>query len=277
MNRNIKGATTTELGLLAGLIAIIVVGAISTTGNRLEALFQITENNLNAVITGNKDTLSRPNIPEPIPPEAGIYHSCKELFEDPESPMSGDGLYTITPDGNTDINVYCKGAATLIVAQFESDPVRNWNEGRQSDYDPSLTSRKSFAFSNSEIPPHNKIHFGTGTSPTKCIEGITYQTGDIAAIIADACDDPTTKYILNRRLSGFYPSHNPDTLDLRSDPEWNNTLSLELHTLSGSRQTTNDYSWAFSPQNPIVVRRSYSYNGFLADTSFTVPWTVWVE
>ena len=49
---------------------------------------------------------------------------------------------------------------TMLAAQYEADPVTDWNEGIQSDYDPSLVTTKGFALSQSELP-FNDIFWST--------------------------------------------------------------------------------------------------------------------
>ena len=41
-----SGATAIEYGLIAGLIAVVIIGAISTVGTRLSAKFNAVANNL---------------------------------------------------------------------------------------------------------------------------------------------------------------------------------------------------------------------------------------
>lgn len=52
MFKKSKGASVTELGLVTGLIAIIIIGALSLSGSHLSSLFQQSANSLNSITTG---------------------------------------------------------------------------------------------------------------------------------------------------------------------------------------------------------------------------------
>jgi hypothetical protein len=98
-------------------------------------------------------------------PEASsspLYSSCKEILDNGQS--IGNGVYSINVNSK-EFDVYCDmtsagGGWTMVVAQFEQDPVTNWNEGVQVDYDPSLSTRKGFALSSQELPEHTQTAFG---------------------------------------------------------------------------------------------------------------------
>lgn len=85
------GASVTELGLLAGLIAVLIIAAVNATGTRVSTLFSITGNslnNINSKITTAKET-----------PEPRIYSSCYDIKQDQTDASSG--FYEIDPDGET--------------------------------------------------------------------------------------------------------------------------------------------------------------------------------
>lgn len=42
-----SGATAVEYGLIAGLISVVIVGAITAIGTKLNAKFNVISNNLN--------------------------------------------------------------------------------------------------------------------------------------------------------------------------------------------------------------------------------------
>ena len=75
------------------------------------------------------------------------------------------------------------GGWTLVVAAFEDDILYNWNEGIQSDYQPDLTTRKSFALNSSELPTHSQISYSAVNSSDLKIGSeafnFIYSTGNI--------------------------------------------------------------------------------------------------
>ncbi len=42
-----RGATSIEYGLIAALIAVVIIGAITTVGTKMKAKFMVVANNLN--------------------------------------------------------------------------------------------------------------------------------------------------------------------------------------------------------------------------------------
>lgn len=96
-----KGASVTELGLLAGLIAVLIISAVSSTGNRVSQLFSTAGNSLNNV----QSKLNQAD--EEIEPQ--IYTSCYDIKQDQTNAASG--AYEIDPDGEAGpieaFNVYC--------------------------------------------------------------------------------------------------------------------------------------------------------------------------
>lgn len=84
-----KGASVAELGLLAGLIAIVVIGAVTQTGSTLTQLFNIAGNSVNAVVTG-KGFSGIEN------PEDAVYQSCLDSFQ---AGNVTNGVYNIDVDG----------------------------------------------------------------------------------------------------------------------------------------------------------------------------------
>lgn len=276
-----KAASVTELGLLAGLIAIILISAISATGTQVSNLFSITGNNINAVVTGSKNfPSSTPSPSEPTEPAEPIYHSCKELYDDPESPMSGNGIYEIKPDGSTPINVYCYNRATLITAQFENDALSNWGEGIQPDYDPTLASKKSFTFNAAQIPAHDRVYFGSNYTLAYCLEGLSYTTGNLAKANYPACSNPNTLFVVYRKTNAHYSDHNPDkgSAFIGDDNVGHNgALEVEIHQNNGTPSTGSDHTYAFAPNVSSAAARGYSMGGYKYTTSESYAWTIWVE
>jgi hypothetical protein len=201
-----------------------------------------------------------------------LYGSCSEIKA---SGQNNNGVYPIRVSGNT-FDVYCDmttdgGGWTLIVAQYEDDPVTNWNEGIQSDYDPSLTTRKGFALSTSQIPAHNQVAFGKDLNPTEVdYVDFSYVTGNIAntLLLGRKMGD---YYQLHRNTDVFYGNHDPESASYTSGyPEWMNTLTFDK--VGGI-----NYSWAFAVNNPTAASRGFAMNGVLQATSQSTPWTIWVR
>ncbi|MDD4409969.1 MAG: fibrinogen-like YCDxxxxGGGW domain-containing protein [Candidatus Pacebacteria bacterium] len=184
------------------------------------------------------------------------------------------GVYTISPTG-TPIQAYCDmttdgGGWTLVAAQFEDDPVNNWNEGIKSDYDPTLATNKGFTLSTSQIPSHNQIAFGKDLNPTfiDYVNG-TYTTGNIAK--ATLMSQKTNKaYQIYRNNTNYYDYHDPEQGSIVvNSGSLMDTLTLD--ELGGPK-----YTWAFSPWH-ISGIDGYAMNGDLSASYESYAWTVWVR
>ncbi|OQB08626.1 MAG: hypothetical protein BWY21_01166 [Parcubacteria group bacterium ADurb.Bin216] len=200
------------------------------------------------------------------------YSSCSELKA---LGVNTNGVYPIKVNGNT-FNAYCDmitdgGGWTLVLAQYEDDPVTNWNEGIQGDYDPSLATRKGFALNASQIPTHNQVAFGKDLNPTELdYFDFTYYTGNIP-IYETIGRKTKNHYHLHRHLTGFYNGHDPESSYYSNTyPEWQNTLTIDK--LGGI-----NYTWAFSPNHPTVTSRGFAMNGSVSGLSNSYAWTVWVR
>ena len=200
--------------------------------------------------------------------------SCLELKA---SGITTSGIYTIDTDGegsNAPFQVYCDmttdgGGWTLVAAQYENDPITNWNEGIQSDYDPSLATKKSFVLNTSQMPVHNQVAFGQDLNPTAIdyVSPFVYGTGNIDKTIATS---PKTgkSYHIHRNNALYYTANDPEGTT--------NTDSALLNTLTFDETGGAKYSWAFSP-NAAQVSRGYAMNGDKQSTSESYAWTVWVR
>jgi len=201
------------------------------------------------------------------------YLSCLVLRDTGET---ADGEYYINPDNNLttdDIPVYCNmsiagGGWTMVVAQFEGDPVKNWNEGIQADYDTSLAYQTSFALKTAELPSdRTQVAFGANLNPTYIDYGnFVYTTGTIAKTTVVG---QSGSYHIHRISTGYYPKNDPENT-LTAATAGNNALTFDK--IGGSF-----YSWSFSP-NQTLAARGY---GLLGDWSTyddgATAWTVWVR
>ncbi|BFT94085.1 hypothetical protein MNSC_00930 [Minisyncoccus archaeophilus] len=199
-----------------------------------------------------------------------VKSSCSEWKS---SGANTNGFYKISPSG-TPFLVYCDmttdgGGWTLISAQFESDPSVNWNEGIQSDYNPSLYGSHSFNLNTSQIPSHNQVAFGKDLNPTEMdYVNFNYTTGNIPVNLVSS---PKTgnNYQIHRSTSNYYNAHDPEQ-PIYNSADWNNTLTCDK--VGGAMR-----SWSFSPNHGTASSRGYSLNGATSSTTESYSWTVWVR
>ena len=197
--------------------------------------------------------------------------SCKDILESGNS--TGNGVYSITVN-NKEFDVYCDmtsagGGWTMVVAQFEQDPVTNWNEGIQADYDPTLSTGKSFALSSQEIPSHTQTAFGKNLDADNLnYANFNYSTGNIPKTLVLGLKD-SLNYHIYRNDGNNYLSQDPEQ-SLYFLPDWFDTLTFD-------REGGRYYTWAFSPKNSVVKNRGFSYTGLLTSSFEYYAWTVWVR
>lgn len=204
---------------------------------------------------------------------SSVSSSCKEILDSGKS--TGNGVYTISVNSN-EFDVYCDmtsagGGWTMVVAQFEQDPVSNWNEGIQADYDPTLVSAKGFALNSQQIPAHTETAFGKNKIATD-IDAVTfnYTTGPIPLTVV-ASNLTGTSYHINRNLDSHYVYHNPDEFIGTNNPEWYETLTFDETVVRG-------HNWAFGPNVASPDVRGYAHGGSkISSTSESFAWTVWVR
>lgn len=214
---------------------------------------------------------SKGMIPEP-PKVSGAAGSCKDILDNGNS--NGSGVYSITVNDN-EFNVYCDmtsagGGWTMIVAQFEKDPVRNWNEGVQADYDPTLQTNKGFSLNSQEIPSHTETAFGKDLD-ADYIDYInyTYSTSNIAKTTVKGIKS-NEFYHIHRSSTSGYSLCNPE--NGYANAPWINALTFD-------KTGGNGFDWCFFPEaNVSSDARGYSMSGntLYYDTN-EFAWTVWVR
>jgi hypothetical protein len=225
---------------------------------------------------------AEPVAPEaPAEPEVVVASSCLDLkAKRPEAPS---GVHAITVGGKA-FDVYCDmesagGGWTLVVAQFETDPVTNWNEGIQADYDPSLASSRGFALSSAQLPAHTQTAFGRDLDADFVdYVNMRYSTGGIAKTLVSGLKNARS-YHVHRDGGSYYSTHNPESTFLTGNQGWRNTLTFDATGVAG-------FNWAFSPVlslYPVTGYNSQLASGFsmagaaLAQTQESFAWTVWVR
>jgi len=200
------------------------------------------------------------------------YNNFKEVVVT-EPVLSNSSCKNILDNGNT-YSVYCNmtdfgGGWTLVVSQYESNP-RQWNEGIQPDYDPSLVTEKSFTLNTTELPEHTESAFTHGNLGFTVHQFFnkTYSTGDIQTKTIQT--NLGEGYMINRLINNHYDYSDPEN-NLTSIPQWNNTLTVD-------KNGGIAYSYSFSPNNPTINYRGYSWGGNkLSSTVEENAWMVWVR
>lgn len=197
--------------------------------------------------------------------------SCKSILDAVGS--TGSGIYSITPNGGPEIDVYCDmesagGGWTMIVAQFEADPAESWNEGIQTDYDPSLGSSKSFTLNTSQIPVHSEVAFGKGLDADFIgSASTTYETGDIFKTVLG---NDGQQYHIFRNTAYYFRYLDPDNGNTGTQATWLDSLTFDPIGRLG-------FSWSFSPKATGAVP-GYAMGGSHLTSSYEpYAWTVWVR
>ena len=204
------------------------------------------------------------------------YSSCNEILSN--NPTFETGNYMIENSGQQ-YQVYCDmtthgGGWTLVVVQYEHDPVIDWNEGIQSDYD--SDGNVGFALNSSELPSHSQVSFGQEDARSGRFAGNTYfnfiySTGNIPLTTITSIVSGTD-FLLHRDIGGFYHWHNPSTGIYGNEYVWNNSLFVN--------PVSNDitFAWAFSPQQSTQVARGYAIAGSDRQSiNDNGAWMVWVR
>lgn len=224
---------------------------------------------------GDGDLTINPPPPGSEPSVAGA--SCKTILD--IAPESTDGVYWLDVNGGDTADAfqaYCdmtsgSGGWTMVVAQFEEDPVTNWNEGIQPDYDPTLNGARGFAFNTSQLPAHNEIAFGKDLIATSVdYVDFVYSTGDIAKQVL--VGKKTGKsYNIHRNTNYTFQYCDPDSSFWTvTDPNWTNGLTFDEPGLF-------KFAWCFTPSPDVAHSRGYAMLQYLEPSSESFAWTVWVR
>ena len=251
-------------------VVIEGIGTVANTGS--QTIYPTTSGNINMTVSDGT-TIQTKSVPLTVVSNS----SCNNLHI--SNPSLTSGIYSLKVNGNT-FSAYCyidaTGGWTMIGAQYESNPVV-WT-GNTVNYDPSLTSLKSFTLPTTMIPQHTGFAVGKDNSILYKTTNFSYTTGDLPRTVVS--DTGGAEYVLYRSLSNFYNFHNPDST--LSSSTWNNSLTFELHRAStangGALSTTNDFTWTFAPNRSTASERGYAISGLdLGSTSQLYAWTIWVK
>lgn len=204
------------------------------------------------------------------------HNSCKAILNNYPQFLNKNGVYQVTINGNS-TSLYCNmtyegGGWSLIVAQFENDSA-TWNEGIQSDYDPSLISKKGFALNSNEIPSHSNFaisHSQYNAFNIPFYFNYVYTTGNIPMTLIK--NNMNVNYYIHRSSSEYYGYQNPDTTETLIK------TTYRANTLAVDKTGGVHFSYAFSTNDPTNISKGYSYNGqYLQNTSETGAWLVWIR
>ena len=219
-----------------------------------------------------KGITQKPSVP--TLPEGAANASCKNILA--HAPASPSGVYTIEPTPGNAFPAYCDmvsegGGWTLVVAQYEHDPVLNWDEGIQADYDPSLASKKGFALNATQLPAHTQFALGKDLLAADIdYFDYTYSTGNLNLVLLTG-RATGLQYHLHRDLNGYQRYHDAEGGYQNFTNEYSNTLTADR---TGGRM----FTWSFSPKASTLSLKGYGYGGSaLYSSSQDFAWTVWVR
>jgi hypothetical protein len=201
--------------------------------------------------------------------------SCNDIKNN--YPNSDSGVYWLDADGGDTANAitaYCDmtsagGGWTLVAAQFEEDQLVDWNEGTQSDYDPSLETGRSFTLSSAQIPAHTETAFGKSLDP----------------VFVDYVDFVYTPFSIQKTLvvgkktgKGYHVHRNLDSHGYAfGDPEGSLFESASMIGRFTFDETGGQMrTWCYSPSY-YAQARGYSMLGDVSGTTQSYAWTVWVR
>lgn len=205
------------------------------------------------------------------------HSSCKAMLEEYPQLLGQDGVYPAIV-GGLNSSLYCNmtdqgGGWTLVVAQFETNPAL-WNEGIQSDYDPSLATARGFTLSTTQIPQHTQMSFSHSNYENKKVTNVfnyVYTSVQIAprVLITDILTNEN--YYIHRASSSYYGAHNPEGTGVSSSTsEWRNTLTID-------KNGGELYSFAFSYYASTNMEKGYAYKGYKGAQNDSGAWLIYVK
>lgn len=206
------------------------------------------------------------------------HSSCKAMLEEYPQLSGQDGVYPANV-GGLNSSLYCNmtdqgGGWTLVMAQFESNAA-GWNEGIQSDYDPSLSTSKGFALNAAQIPQHTQMSFSHSNYENKKVTNIfnyVYNSSVLIhprVLITDTLSGDT--YYIHRSATSYYGAHNPEGTGVSSSTsEWRNTLTID-------KNGGEFYSFAFSYYASTSAEKGYAYKGYKGGQNDSGAWLIYVR
>ncbi len=286
-----KAFTLVEIAmtcLIAGFVIYLLSSSLTvTTKNaKTQRTDYDTEYNKFTGVMGSVDNTSA--FPADVNPNAAVKKSCKEILDAGSS--TGSGEYTIDPDGSGtaagSFKVFCDmdtshggGGWTLVVAQYESSPVTNWNLGiNEATFTPPTASQldngggTGFALKTEQLPTGTtQTAFGKGSDATFVgYSNFVYNTGNIAATTVMNLKD-SQNYQIHRNTGIYFDQHDPETITQYSSSGYNNTLTFDK-----IGATNRDFS--FSPTASNSIEKGFGMKGGVVwNTAEAFAWTVWVR
>lgn len=256
---------------------IILLSALLSININAEQFVASAGKGINLSGTLIKNSISEnTNNEENNEEESTIFpSSCNEIKTN--NPNYETGVYRIANNG-VDYNVYCdmtthEGGWTLVAVQYEHSPVP-WNQGIDPNHDPAIN--QGYSLNTFQLPEHTQISFGQEDARNGRFAGNTYfnfiyNTGNIPLTTITSIVNGQN-FQVHRDANGYYQYHNPSTGNYLSDPNWNNTLTVQSDT------TTITYAWAVSPQhfNPVSIGYAIAGQNRSA-VSDNGAWMVWVR